>query len=471
MSVPSNLRPRRLPNEINSNVPLASRNRLLQEENVLAIVDVISKRVGRSLDELEIKGVMSHIRRLDGVKFAAMPIDQAVEHVAAGYLNYVGMRNDSIIDVHETMKQYIGGGVPVSPDRFTIKKNAGAVNGMPNDRGEVQHVGEYAGSYAQWPRVDGFARGMGRSGDGLRGITVAVPSPGMNTPTTPSQTLPLGMQRAENGDLVIIATAPDDAGVPVHGSFIKKNNITRSRKKYMGMLLDSRYRALRNAASDYTWSISDQPSDTPGSVSTQAGMSNILSMKFSEFFIPYVPEADNPAKKITVLIDTLSMSSVMAHENRHYHVICDTSIVTNRIRLVPENCGVFKFNEPIDHLKRISISFANPLVQLNFLPDTYSVTLSVNAPNSTYISFLTKHYVSDGELILITGFTTANPSSDFAAIAAVNNPNGVVVSVVDDYTLEITQDLSTSTLLTDPPSTFAYISSRRIMIPIEFTYM
>lgn len=471
MSVPSNLHPRRLPNEINSNVPLASRNRLLQEENVYAIVDAISGRIGRPMDELEIKAVMSHIKRLDGVKFAAMPIDQAISQIANGYLTYIGTKSDSIIDVHETMKQYIGGGVPVSPDRFTIKKNAGTVNGMPTDPGSIQHVGEYAGSYAQWPRVDGFARGAGLAGDTPRGIQIAVPSPGMNAPTVPQETLPLGMSRAENGDLVILATAPDDAGAPVHGAFVKKNNITRSRKKYMGMLLDSRYRALRNAASDYTWSISDQPSDAPGSVSTQAGMSNILSMKFSEFFIPYVPEADNPYKKITVLIDTLSMSSVMAHENRHYHIVCDTSIVTNRIRLVPENSGLFKFNEPIDHLKRISISFANPLVQLKFLPDTYSVTLSVNAPNSTYVSFLTKHFVSDGEIVLITGFTTANPSGDFAAIAAINDPNGVVVSVIDDYTLEITRDLSTATLLTDPPSTFAYISSRRIMIPIEFTYM
>lgn len=450
---------------------MASRNRLLQEENVLAIVDEISKRIGRPLDELEANGVLSHIRRLDGKKFAAMPIDRAVEQIAAGYLNYMGTRSDSIIDIHETMKQYIGGGVPVSPDRFTIKKNAGTVNGMPTDPGSIQHVGEYAGSYAQWPRVDGFARGRGLAGDVPKNVQVAVQSPAMNAPTTPKETLPLGMSRAENGDLVILATAPDDAGAPVHGAFVRKNNITRSRKKYMGMLLDSRYRALRNATSDYTWSISDQPSDTPGSVSTQAGMSNIISMKFSEFFIPYVPEADNPYKKITVLIDTLSMSSVMAHENRHYHIICDTSIVTNRIRLVPENCGVFKFNEPIDHLKRISISFANPLVQLNFLPDTYSVTLNVNAPNSTYITFLTKHYISDGELILITGFTTANPSSDFAAIAAINNPNGIVVSVVDDYTLEVSQDLSSSTLLADPPSTSAYITSRRIMIPIEFTYL
>lgn len=465
----------RLPNEKNSNIPMASRNRLLQEENVHAIIDRISDEVKRPLDKMEITAVMNHLRKLDGNIFAQMPIRQAVDRIALGYIRLNNVASDSIIDVREVMKQYIGGGVPVSPDRFTIKKNAGTSNGMPTDPGSFTHVGEYPGAYAQFVRLDGMS-----SNDKLEGISgrvaplpVVVQSLGMDAPTAPRSQPGVNLQQKIDGDLVILATGKDDmdAGVPVHGTYVKKNNITRERKKAMPLLLDSRWRARTSSSTTFVWNISDQPSDTTGSVSTQAPMSNILSMKFTEFFIPYVAEADNPYKKITLLIEDLGMSSIMCHENRHYHMMFDTEVVTNRIRLVPENCGVYQFNEPIDHFKRISISFAAPLNPLSFLPDNYPVTVSINGPSSTYLTFRVRHFVSDGEIVLISGFTTANPSTDFNAIAAINSTTGNVVAVVDDFTLEIAVDISTLTLLTDPPSVEAYITSRRIFVPIVFSYM
>lgn len=461
----------RLPNEKNSNIPMASRNRLLQEENVCAIVDRISEEIKRPLDKLEITAVMSHLRRLDGNKFASMPIDQAIDQVALGYLTYISGRSDSIVDISEVMKQYIGGGVVVSPDRFTIKKNAGTVNGMPTDPGSLQHIGGYPGAYAQFPRMDGFATAPGKT-EGISGR--AAPLPVMSQPqkeisSGPSQQLQM-MQKVD-GDLVVLCTAGDDAGVPVHGTYVKKNNIIKPRKKSMPLLLDSRYRVRTSSPDIFIWNISSTPGDSLGVASTQAPMGNIISMKFQEFFIPYVSDADNQYKKISLLIEELGMSSVMCHENRHYHMMFDTEIVTNRVKLLPENCGVYNFSEPIDQFKRITISFGNPLNQLSFLPDFYPIVVSINGPNSTYLTFRIKHFVSDGEIVLISGFTTANPAIDFNSIAAVNSTSGNVVAVIDDFTLEITADISTTTLLTDPPSVEAYIVSRRVFIPIIFSYM
>ena len=462
----------RLPNEKNSNIPMASRNRLLQEENIHAIIDRISVEVKRPLDKMEITAVMNHIRRLDGNIFAQMPIRQAVDRIALGYIQYVSVSSDSIIDTHEVMKQYIGGGVPVSPDRFTIKKNAGTSNGMPTDPGSFTHVGEYPGAYAQFPRMDGMNTNQleGISGR-VKALPVMTQSLSTSASTRPSPISRIGLQQQLDGDLVILATGADDSGAPVHGTYVKKNNITKERKKSMPLLLDSRWRARNSSTSSYVWTISDTPSDTTGSVSTQAPMSNILSMKFTEFFIPYVAEADNPYKKITLLIEDLGMSSIMCHENRHYHMRFDTVVVTNRIKLIPENNGEYHFNEPIDHFKRISVSFANPLVPLNFLPDNYPITILTNGPSSTYLIFRVKHFVSDGELVLISGFTTANPSTDFNAIASINSPAGNVLAVVDDFTLEIAVDISTLTPATDAPSIEAYIVSRRVFIPVIFSYI
>jgi len=462
----------RLPNEKNSNIPMAGRNRLLQEANVHAIVDRISEEIKRPLDKLEITAVMNHIRRLDGVKFASMPIEQAIDRIALGYITYVSERSDSIIDTQEVMKQYIGGGVTVSPDRFTIKKNAGTINGMPTDPGSVIHIGGYPSAYAQFPRMDGY-----KNSDQAEGISGrAAPLPVLTQPPpgiVSSGSAPPQLQKMQtvDGDLVVLCTSGDDAGIPVHGTYVKKNNIIKPRLKAMAILLDSRHRIRTTSPSVFAWNISSIPGESPGVVSTQAPMANIVSMKFDEFFIPYVADADNPYKKITLLIEELGMSSIMCHENRHYHMMFDTEIVTNRVKLMPENCGIYNFSEPIDQFKRISISFGNPLNQLSFLPDFYPIVVSINGPSSTYLTFRVEHFVSDGEIVIITGFTTANPSVDFTSIAAVNNPSGNVVAVVDDFTLEITADISTTTLLTDPPSVEAYIVARRVFIPIIFSYM
>jgi hypothetical protein len=463
----------RLPNEHNSNVPLAARNRLLQEDNVLAIVDRISEEIKRPLDKLEITAVMSHIRRLDGIKFANMDIEQAVEQVALGYIAYTSTRSDSIIDTHEVMKQYIGGGVTVSPDRFTIKKNAGTVNGMPTDPGSLQHVGGYPNAYAQFPRMDGF----GQQAEGISGRAAPLPVMIHQQLSTPPGSLQSQVQsqlqsmKKYDDDTFLLCTREDESGVPVVGTFVKKNNIIKPRQKSMPILLDSRHRIRTTSPNVFAWNISSIPGESPGVVSTQSPMANIIAMKFDEFFIPYVADADNPYKKITLLIEELGMSSVMCHENRHYHMMFDTEIITNRVKLTPENGGYYNFSEPIDQFKRITISFGNPLNQLSFLPDYYPITVSINAPSSTYLTFRVRHYVSDGEIVLISGFTTANPSVDFSSIAAVNSTSGNVVAVIDDYTLEITADISTTTLLADPPSVEAYIVSRRVFIPIIFSYM
>lgn len=462
----------RLPNEKNSNIPMAARNRLLQYENILAVTNRISKEIKRPLDKLEVEAIKNHVQKLDGEKFISMPIKEAVDEIALSYLRYMNTRSDAIIDTHEVMKQYLGGGVTVSPDRFTIKKNAGTVNGMPNEIGSLQHVGGYPGAYAQFPRLDGYE--SKQHVEGIAGRRAPLPVMVQQPPTivSSSQQMPqIQTTQKMDGDLVVLCTSGDDAGVPVHGTYVKKNNIIKPRKKTMPLLLDSRYRVRTSAPNVFIWNISSIPGDSLGVTSTQAPMGNIISMKFQEFFIPYVADADNPYKKISLLIEDLGMSSIMCHENRHYHMMFDTEIVTNRVRLIPENGGVYNFSEPIDQFKRVTISFGNPLNQLSFLPDFYPIVVSINGPSSTYLTFRVKHFVSDGEIVLISGFTTANPSIDFGSIAAVNSTSGNVVAVIDDYTLEITADISTTTLLADSPSVEAYIVSRRIFIPIMFSYM
>jgi hypothetical protein len=443
--------PDRLPNEKNSNISMAARNRLLQQEVVLIIAGKIAKETGSPLGQLELKQLIAHIKRLDGNIFATMPIEEATSRVAKGYIGYTSTTSDVIYNTHEIMKQYIGGGVEAKPDLFMIQKGCGTIGGLGPDLASVQHQGSSVPAYAMFPRIEGVG---GR-----------VELPMMKQPIEPPRTI-----AEEEYALMKKGKDADRDGVALPGAYVKKGNVIRPRETSISVLLDSRYRVRSTGPSLFTWALTALPSDSPGVVSAQAGMKNIIYMKFEPFNIPYVATADTPNKLITLLIEELVMSSVIGHESRHFHILCDTEIVTNQIRCTPKE-DKYRFSEPVTCIQKMSVSFAAPLTQVNFLPDTYPIVVSVNGPSSTYLTFLVEHFVSDGEIVLITGFTTANPSRDFAAIGAVNSVNGNTVAVVDDFTLEIAVDLTSATMLTSPPNVECYISSRRIFIPIRFAHV
>ena len=265
----------------------------------------------------------------------------------------------------------------------------------------------------------------------------------------------------------------EDKDVPVYGEWLRKNNMIIPRMRNIYVLLDSRYRNRSTGLNTFSWTISSVPSDSQGVVSTMKSMQNIIFMQFSKFFIPYSATADNVYKKVSLLINELQFAAVMAHENRHYHALFDTEVQSNRILCTPDSQdeGKFRFNEPINFLKTISITFGGPLNELTFLPEFFSTTITFNAVGSTYINFLQNHNVSDGEQVYIIGFATALPAVDFAAMAAINDEIGHTVSVVDNVTLEITTDLSTATMISPEPSVECYITTRRILIPVRFTYL
>ncbi len=478
----------RLPYEIKSSDHMAGRNRLLQQEVVGQIADKISAKIGRPMDQLELQQMINHIKKLNGNDFLRMPIDQATSRVADGYLSLTGQRADVIYDTHEIMKQYIGGGVPVAPDRFIIKKNCGTGSGATPDIDSVAHQGGHINAYAMFPELGGFTGGGAAGSGGMEGVTgrggplPQYVAPGVTRPA------PLTGRTIEGPDLPMSRDGPktlneedylltrlgrdiDLAGVPVQGAYVKKNNVIKPREKSIRVLLDSRYRVRATTPSTFTWSLTSQPSNSPGVASAQSGMGNVIYMQIEKFFIPYVPDADNVYQKVSMLVEELGMTSVMAHENRHYHMMFDTEVVTNRILLTPEHDDKFRFNDPIYVIKRLTVTFAAPLTPLTFLPDFYPITVSSFAPGITYLSFPVEHFVSDGEVVIVSGFTSAAPQVDFTAINAVNNPVGNVVAVIDNFTLSITVDTSTVSFLASPPSVEAYITTRRIFIPVRFVYV
>ena len=216
-----------------------------------------------------------------------------------------------------------------------------------------------------------------------------------------------------------------------------------------------------------------QPNENQGVTSVVHHMQNIIYMQFSKFDLPYSPEADNVYRKVSLAVEEAALTSVYAHEGRQYHGLFDTEVIGNRIRCMPDEVddGKFRFAVPITNLRTLTVTFGGPLTRLTFQQDLFTVRITSNAVNSTYINFTTPHEVSDGEEVIITDFTTLSPIPDAAAITEINREFGHVVSVVSNLILEINADLSTATLDAAGSLCQCFITTRRLFLPVRFVYI
>lgn len=443
------------------------------------ISNKMAEQMGRALNAMEIKGLISHIKRIDAMRYRDMNIEQATTEIANGLIAYQQKKDHVIYDTHEIMKQYIGGGVSVDEDRFLIKKQCGDTNPTPNTVESVRKYGPHFKAYAMFPRLETAvpyggvptAEGMSIAGKKKHSMDPLVQFSNETANSfrdvSKSEAKTLGL-RAD-----IKKRDEEDEGSPVYGFWLQKGKAIAPRERSVYVLLDSRYRVRSTDPGEYSWTVTYNYSDTQGQVSIPIDFKNVIAMQFKEFHIPYVPAADTPYRKISLSINELQESSVMAHENRLYHMMFDATIETNRIRLVPpdQDEGKFRFNAPINYLRKLTITFGNPLTPITFLPEYYVVTLSVNGLNSTYLNFSVDHNLADGEIVYITGFDTADPSNDFVSINNINNDLGHSIAVIDNVTVEITADLSTATMLSPAIPVECYITTRRIFMEVRFIYV
>jgi hypothetical protein len=423
----------RLPHQIRATDKQQATNHLLKKEIVHEIANNISVKLNRSLGALELKALINHLGKLDAHNLRKMPMADAVEKISTGYINLISLKNSSVYDSHEIMKQFIGGGVVANPDRFLISKECGPTSlSGPMTPSSV--------------KIDGY----NPNGDS------SVYDHGL-----PDKSIVIPEKRAPIEDNIV-------------GNWVRKNNVIIPREKNVYALLDTRYGSLDSTSTRYTWAISSQPSGPGNLVSILQPLRNLISIQFNQFFIPYSASGDNIYKKISLLMEDFSMSSVIGHESRNYHMMFDTTVVSNRIQCVPpvQDEATYRFNEPLNLVNKLTISFGSPLQPLTFQPSLYPVTITFNAVNSTYINFITPHLVSDGEIVIINGFKTADEATDYTKTSAINSESGHVVSVVSNTILKILTDISgISAIINNSPGPTCYITTRRIFIPIRFTYL
>lgn len=243
-------------------------------------------------------------------------------------------------------------------------------------------------------------------------------------------------------------------------------------KKNAYILLDTRYRLLdTDGRTFFKWNFTNNATTSQGSVNFIGDIQNITSVRVYPTKMPYISQADSVYNRITMFIHEFSAQAYNAQENRQFHFMLESTVDSSWIRLNTENTGegnYYIFRNPIARLDTITVSFASPLQVVTFDLDRRNMLVSAYGAVTTF-SALDAHNLTDGDLVFITGFTTANPNLDVNVISGINNLNGVPVQVTS--TLAFTVDINTSLLNFTGPGTISVTNGVKDMVGAGTTFL
>lgn len=239
-------------------------------------------------------------------------------------------------------------------------------------------------------------------------------------------------------------------------------NMYRTRKLFNESALHTyRYVVLDTSKSSgydfntkkYRWNYNGTPLVEEGVASSTGPIKNIVGMRS----FPIIMKNFNTFRDLyniyTLTIDELVAQSFIGHERQRYHFMYRTKNMpvaglsdSNEFNPHDFNRGYFWFRTPIQSISSFTISMANP-VQIVDIPAGIQSAIINTFNNPLELVFYYPHGLLSGGIIIVSKFTTNDPVTDAAIIAAVNSSAGHVITVIDDLTISIPID---GTLVTAP---------------------
>jgi hypothetical protein len=263
------------------------------------------------------------------------------------------------------------------------------------------------------------------------------------------------------------------------------NPIALETKAYVQ--LDRRFQSGKyDNTNTFSWDLSNISAiGSQGVLSTSSRINDIISIKMFPFLFPITPNA-YPNNRLTVTINEFVSQSYSS--TTHYtNTLGQTSLSTRQFHfefvLEPKQVGgynmylandigqspaTFGFYRPIEELRTLTISFANPFIPLTLESDRGVCTITSLA-NTSLLTFNSVTFLNPNDLIYLLNFTTTNPNNDVAIISLMNSQYGWPVTIISSTEVTIAVDIR-DLVGNIVPNTNCYFDSKRFSPRIEFTF-
>lgn len=239
------------------------------------------------------------------------------------------------------------------------------------------------------------------------------------------------------------------------------------------IIFDSRYRVKTyGSISAFQWNFVQNLTLADGSVNIYGSLRDIVALRVYPLRIPYVLAGDTAQERISLNVVELSPQGFVAHENRRFHFLFKTTVAGNWIDCQPFNFndGYYRFNKPVSRLDTLTLTFGDPLKQIQFDADRSNYQIAYGVLVTTITTDI-DHNLITGDKVYFEDFTTTNPVADADLIKFINGPDGFYITFIAPTIFTI--PLDTSSLAPPPPGIklSVYFESKRLYIPIEITYI
>lgn len=248
------------------------------------------------------------------------------------------------------------------------------------------------------------------------------------------------------------------------------------------VILDSKNRVPSQNLKQMQWLYISDALFQQGTVNTKGQVRDLIGMRIYPIRAAQnfgLSGQYNPS--FTLLIEEFKAQSVIGQQQRNYHFLLrqtpnptvpPAAPVFAQQEFTPMNDGYFWFHKPFTTINSFTISLGNPLVVIN-IPVAqqilYPQDFTYGLITTITTTFATGY--SDGDVVVLSNFTTANPIGDAVVIAQMNSPSGHIINVLDAYTFTIAVDTSTITPLENSRPIYITNENLRVIIPIELIYI
>lgn len=246
------------------------------------------------------------------------------------------------------------------------------------------------------------------------------------------------------------------------------------------VVLDRRYHLRTDVSrSKFVWNFATQNAhaDPASTVTTSAPVQNIVGLELFPFRLPRHPDAILSTNRISVFFEEFENQSFIAsEERRRYQFVFnvtqsagayDPLVLSDLSGEVTE----FNFFQPVrSELNTLTVSFGNPFRTLQLDKDILPAVIS-SSGIQTLLTFSEPHFMTVGDRVIISSFTTSSPGEDSVEIDQLNDADGWEVSALTSTTLTIDVDISglTGTITGNPYN--IYLESKRFVLHLKIKYI
>lgn len=245
-----------------------------------------------------------------------------------------------------------------------------------------------------------------------------------------------------------------------------------AKKAYL--TFDSFMRDISNDGTKlFKWTLSTSNTVTQGTVNNTNSIRNMVAMRVYPFKIPYATSADNNNQISMGVEEFRSQGSLMYNQNFwHFMFTAVRDGQSIKLETAYNNDGLFEFATPIAAVDTFTMSFRNP-VNL--------ITFSTDRSNGQVLSYGTEmvircsraHNLATGDLVIISDFTTINPTYDQAIINTITDENGINIDIsavpitTTDFSLFVN---ATSIYNTAPAGTISVTNASDLVVGLGTSF-